>query len=63
MPFHPYGSTLNPFTVLIRLFYYERFVMTALEIWMTGTATHLKVHGHFLLAIMVGLYQIALQKD
>ena len=43
--------------------YYERFVTTALEIWMTGTATHLKVHGHSLLPIMVGLYQIALQKD
>jgi len=27
--------------------YYERFVMTALEIWMTGTATHLKVLGPF----------------
>jgi hypothetical protein len=37
--------------------------MTALVIWMTGTATHLKVHGHSQLLIMVGLYLIALLKD
>jgi hypothetical protein len=39
------------------------FLMTALEIWTTGTATYPEEGGPFLQWIKVGLYQIAPQKD